>query len=139
MRQSVKWLVAAALCLGAIPALAQVGTIVSFVGSTYLKPPYAIEIFTKASPVSGTMVFGKHQQEMQIGGTSTISALTITLNPNPDDGQVNCFYTKPIVTALTLSTPPTGQTLNDAVTATTATTRYCYLYSASNLTWDRIQ
>jgi len=135
VRQSVKWLVAAALCLGAIPALAQV----SYSGGTYTKPPLGIEQYIKQSPTTGsTMAFAPGVQQMQIGGASTIGALTIDLTVLPYDGQIDCFYTKPIVTALTLTAAGT-QTLNDAVTAATATTRYCYIYSNSNTSWDRIQ
>lgn len=127
---------AISILLGAGAAL---GATVSFNTPTYKLPnPSGVESYSKQSPTSGTLTFVAGQSEMQIGGTSTISTLTIALNPKPYDGQMNCFYTKPIVTTLTLSaTSP--QTLNDAVTATTATTRYCYLFSAGNNSWDRIQ
>ncbi len=138
MRQSVRfaaWAAAAAILGYAVAAFAQV----SFVGSPYIPLPNGAEAYLKQSPVTGsTMAFTKGVSEMQVGGSSTIGALTIDLNTSPYDGQMNCFYTKPIVTALTL-VAASGQTLNDAVTATAATTRYCYLFSNSNQSWDRVQ
>jgi hypothetical protein len=119
-------------------ALAQVGTIVSYVGSPYIPLATGVAGYQKASPTSGTMTFQKGQSEMVIGGSGTITALTIALNPAPYDGQKNCFYTKPAITTLTMSaTLPTGVTLNDGVASTSATSQYCYLYSASNNAWDR--
>lgn len=95
--------------------------------------------YSKQSPSTGsTLTFAYGQSQMQIGGSSTIAALTVNLSASPADGQMNCLYTKPAITSLTLSVSA-GQTINDAVTAGSATTKYCYLYSASNSTWDRVQ
>lgn len=108
------------------------------IASVFLKQVRDAAGYSKASPTSGTQTFASGQSVMQIGGGTTISTLTIALTAAPVDGQVNCFYSKPAITTLTLSaTSP--QTLNDAVTAASATTRYCYLYSASNTSWDRTQ
>lgn len=137
MRKPIIAAFAAGLALASGAAIAAT---ISYTGGPYVKPPLGIEAYSKQSPTSGTLTFQRGQSEMQIGGSSTISTLTIVLTPPPYayDGQLNCFYTKPIVTTLTLSaTSP--QTVNDAVTATTAITRYCYIYSASNQQWDRIQ
>lgn len=106
--------------------------------SVFLKQVRDAAGYSKASPTSGTQTFAAGQSQMQIGGSSTITALTIALTAAPVDGQVNCFYSKPAITTLTLSAS-SPQTLNDAVTSASATTRYCYLYSLSNTTWDRIQ
>ena len=138
MRKSVAAGFGIGLAFAAGVALADVGTIVSYVGSPYIPLATGVAGYQKASPTSGTMTFQKGQSEMVIAGGTTITALTIALNPAPYDGQKNCFYTKPAVTTLTLSaTLPAGVTLNDAVAAASATTHYCYLYSASNNTWDR--
>lgn len=77
----------------------------------------------------------------QFESSSTIAQAYIYLATNPSDGSMNCMYSKSTVTALTLyaGTATPSQTLNDAITAMTAATRYCYLFSASNLTWDRTQ
>ena len=149
-----KWLFGAALGLLAGAALAQVPGlfIAAPVGSEQINVlnggPQITTIllsqardavgFSKQSPTSGTVSFSSYQSQMQIGGGTTISTLTIDLTLLPFNGQVNCFYTKPAITTLTL-TAAAGQTLNDAVTSASATTRYCYLYSASNTSWDRIQ
>ena len=66
----------------------------------------------------------------------TIAAGTITLAANPSDGARNCFFTLNIVSSLTVNAN-TGQSINNAATAATAAGTQCYLYSASNLTWDR--
>lgn len=97
--------------------------------------------YTKQTPATAfTLAFAAGQSQMQIGGAATLATGTITLTAAPVDGQQNCFYTKPVVTALTLQVfAGSGQTLNDAVTATAATTRYCYIYSAGNSSWDRLQ
>lgn len=108
------------------------------IASVFLRQARDAVGYSKQSPTSGTVTFGTGQSQAQIGGGTTISTLTIALTAAPVDGMLNCFYTKPVVTTLTMSaTSP--QTLNDALTSTSATTRYCYLYSASNTTWDRIQ
>lgn len=135
-----KPVIAAFLAGAAFIAGTAVAATVTYTGSPYVKAPIGIEGYSKQSPTSGTLTFGRGQSEMQIGGSSTISTLTITLAPPAYayDGQMNCFYSKPAITTLTLqATSP--QTLNDAVTSTSATTRYCYLFSASNNTWDRQQ
>ena len=56
--------------------------------------------------------------------------------PNPGDGQMACLFSTQTQTALTLSAN-TGQTINNAITAMTALTSYCYVYSATNAAWDR--
>ena len=95
--------------------------------------------YSVQSPSTGfTLSFGAGQSLMQIGGSSTLATGTINLTASPVDGQKNCFYTKPAVTSLTLSAS-SGQTLNDAVTSTSATTQYCYLYSLASTTWNRVQ
>lgn len=108
------------------------------IATVYLKQARDAAGYSKQSPTSGTLTFAAGGSQMQIGGSSTITALTINLTQAPVDGQINCFYTKPAITTLTLAAA-SGQTLNDAVTSTSATTRTCYLYSLSNLSWDRIQ
>jgi hypothetical protein len=133
-----KPIIAAGLATLLSAAAAWAAGTITFQGSTYLIPPLAVQNYTKQSPTSGTLVFNRHQQIMQIGGGTTITALTIDLRISPDDGQINCFYTKPAITTLTL-TAASGQTLNDAITSASATTQYCYLYSASNTSWDRVQ
>lgn len=108
------------------------------IASVFLRQVRDAAGYSKASPTSGTQTFAYGQSQMQIGGGTTISTLTIAFTAAPADGQINCFYSKPAITTLTLSAT-SGQTINDGVTSASATTRYCYLYSVSNTTWDRIQ
>ena len=97
--------------------------------------------YTKSTPATGfTASFASGKSLLDIVNPATDATGTINLAAKPVDGQQNCFYTKNIVTTLTLQVPAgSTATLNDAVTATAALTRYCYLYSASNTTWDRSQ
>jgi hypothetical protein len=132
--------IAFGLALAATAALAQ---IVSYKGSPYIPLATGTEGYqiVPSASISGTSVtFQRGQSEMVVTGTSTITTATINLAPPlfSYDGLKNCFYTKPAITTLTLqATAP--QTLNDAVTSTSATTRYCYIFSASNNSWNRLQ
>ena len=81
--------------------------------------------------------FGTNVTYAQLGNSGAISSGYIYLAAAPFDGARNCFYSIGGVTALTLYAGLTTQTLNNAVTAMTAATNYCYLYSQSNTTWDR--
>lgn len=108
------------------------------VTNVYLRQMRDARGYSKQSPSTGfSLTFGVGQSEMQIGGSTTLATGTINLSAAPVDGKIECFFTQPAITALTLS--GNGHTLNNAVTATAATTRYCYLYSLSNTTWDRVQ
>lgn len=94
--------------------------------------------YLKSAATSGTVTFGANTSQIQLSDATTISTLTIALTAAPADGQVNCWYNKSAISTLTM-TATSPQTLNDVLTSTSATTRYCYLYSLSNTTWDRIQ
>lgn len=83
-----------------------------------------------------TYTFGTNVTFAMFNPAGTIATGSITLAANPSDGSRNCFFTLNIITTLTLSAN-TGQTLNNAATATTANGTQCYVYSASNSTWDR--
>lgn len=127
------------LAIGILASGPAVAAEVTYTGTTYRLPtPSGVQAYLKTAPSSGTVTFVGNVQDVIITTGTTISALTIALNANPYDGQVNCFYSKPAITTLTLSKAST-QTLNDAVTAATATTRYCYQFSSSNQSWDRSQ
>ena len=68
--------------------------------------------------------------------SGTLAALSAYLAPNPSDGARNCIFSTQTVTAAYVYAN-TGQSINNAVTALVANTGVCYLYSASNTTWDR--
>ena len=83
-----------------------------------------------------TFTFANNQSVADFVPSGTLAYGYITLAPSPSDGAQECFYSKSAITTLYLSASA-GQTLNDAVTTLAAVTKNCYLYSASNLTWDR--
>jgi hypothetical protein len=70
---------------------------------------------------------------------SAISYLYLYLPTAPLDGAKNCYFSIGGVTAMTLYAGLTTATLNNAITAMTANTQYCYLYSTNNTAWDRVQ
>jgi hypothetical protein len=94
--------------------------------------------YIKSAATSGTIVFGSGTSFVFLSDSSTISTLTLDLTVAPADGQQNCFYGVSAISTLTM-TAASGQTLNNGLTSTSAGTRYCWLYSASNMTWDRTQ
>jgi hypothetical protein len=140
MRKLKLLVVAAAVSVVTFGALAATDVITSFVGSPYLPLPTGVQSYQldQTATTGNTMTFAKGQSEMVIVSSGTLSAFTINLNQNPPDGQVNCFYNKSAITTLTLSAPSTV-TLNDALTGTSAATRYCYIFTASSQTWNRMQ
>jgi hypothetical protein len=62
--------------------------------------------------------------------------LTIVLAAAPSDGARECVFSADIVTTLVVSAN-TGQSINNAATSLAANASACYIYSLSNLTWDR--
>jgi|SRR5215472_1167444 len=69
----------------------------------------------------------------QPGGT--LAATTLTMMPNPADGQRFCYVSTQTSTALTFSAN-TGQTVDAGVpTAGVAKTPICVTYVATNATW----
>lgn len=94
---------------------------------------------TAAPPVAGyTQTFANSQSDVMLLANATISYFYFTFAPNPSDGARECFYANQTVTSA-YPTANTGQTVNSSntITSMTASTRYCFLYSASNTTWDR--
>jgi hypothetical protein len=93
--------------------------------------------YVKVSPVTGfSYTFGNSQSYLVITSSTTLAQGTVTLASAPSDGARECIYTQNIVTAFAV-VAPTGESINNAVTATTAAANFCYLYSLSNATWDR--
>ena len=85
-----------------------------------------------------TLTTGANISYVHFGNASAIAYLYLYLPAAPLDGAKNCYFSIGAVTAMTLYAN-TGQTLNNAITAMSANTQYCYLYGASNTTFDRIQ
>lgn len=86
--------------------------------------------------VAAAYTFGPSQSYFVLSPSTTIANLSIMLAAAPSDGARECVFTSNTITAFGLLAN-TGQTINNAITALTANTGACYLYSASNLTWDR--
>lgn len=93
--------------------------------------------YVKASPVTGfTYTFGNSQSFLVLTNAATVSQGTVTLAAAPSDGDRNCMFAQSTVTTLNLAAS-TGQTLDNAITTLGPAAAACYLYSASNATWDR--
>lgn len=82
-------------------------------------------------------LFGTNVTYAQFGNASAISSGYVYLASNPSDGARNCMFSIGGLTAVIVYPGTTSQTINNAITALAANTGVCYLYSASNTTWDR--
>lgn len=74
---------------------------------------------------------------VQFANASAIANLYLYLPTAPLDGARNCYFSIGGVTAMTEYAGVTTDTLNNAITAMTALTQYCYLYSKANTAWNR--
>jgi hypothetical protein len=93
--------------------------------------------YAKYSPLTAfSYTFANSQSDIVLTHSTTIAQGTITFAAAPSDGARECVFAQNTVTTLNLAAN-TGQTLNNAVTTIAAAARVCYLYSISNLTWDR--
>ena len=111
------------------------------VGNQYASPARLVSQrgYYKSTPLTAfNFTFGNAIEEAAFTPSGTLSTGFIYLSAAPSDGQKNCFFSTNAVTTLTVYAN-TGQTINNAVTTLGANGRNCYLYSASNLTWDRDQ
>lgn len=111
------------------------------IASIFLKQARDATGYQKAVPLTAfTLSFGNAQSMLSINPAGTLATGTINLAALPVDGQMACIFSTATQTALTLQVPSgSTATLNNAITAMTANTRYCYQYSASNTSWDRVQ
>lgn len=95
--------------------------------------------YYKSIPTTGfTFTFGNQQIWAAFAPAGTLNAGYVTFAATPSDGARECVFSTQILTNLILAAN-TGQTLNNAVTTLAANATVCYLYSASNTTWDRDQ
>ena len=74
--------------------------------------------------------------------SGTIAYGYMVLNAAPSDGTRNCMFSTATITTLYVCTVSNGQTctttgINAGVTTLAANATACYLYSATNQTWDR--
>ncbi len=75
---------------------------------------------------------------MQIAGSATLAALSVTLPAAPIDGQEVTIATIPAITALTLNAN-TGQTIAGAPTALSANSAARFIFFATSALWARLQ
>jgi hypothetical protein len=95
--------------------------------------------YYKSAPLTGfTFTFANNQTNAAFRPAGTLAAGYIVAAPNPSDGARECIFTTAAITG-TYWAANTGQSINNALSNTTiaANTGACYLYSASNATWDR--
>lgn len=81
-------------------------------------------------PDDAENVFLKH--------AATIAALTLNMPINPRDGQVVTVHSVSIVTALTMSAAPGGDTIVGALTALTAAGFASWTYDKQGAVWRRV-
>lgn len=109
--------------------------------SQYASPAQitAVHGYYKSVPLTGfTYTFSNAVGYAAFNPAGTLAALYIVLAPSPSDGTRACIFSSQTITALYVAAN-TGQSINNAISGTSlsANTGACYLYSASNLTWDR--
>lgn len=89
-----------------------------------------------------TVTLGNSVSYLLLTGSQLTSG-TVTINfpggATPNDGQKFCLRSVSGVTSgATIAYGPSGPTFTTTPTSLTAATSYCYLFSASNSTWDPI-
>jgi hypothetical protein len=95
--------------------------------------------YQKASPATfagNGYTFAANQTYLVLTNASVIANMSVTLAAAPSDGAKECVFSQNGVTAFQIIVA-SGQTIHNAVTTLAAATGVCYVYSASNLTWDR--
>jgi hypothetical protein len=110
-------------------------------GNVYATPGQITNVYGyyKSVPTNVlTYTFGANVTYAMFAPAGTLATAAITLAANPSDGARNCFFTTQILSSTTVSAN-TGQTVNNGLSAASvaANTGVCYVYSASNSTWDR--
>ena len=83
-----------------------------------------------------TYTWGSNVTFAQFANASAINTLYLYTPTAPFDGARACLFSIGGITNITMYASGT-QTLNNAITAATALTSYCYLYSAAKTAWDR--
>lgn len=91
-------------------------------------------------PVTGfSITVGTNAGLLYLNPAGTLATGTITLPPNPSDGQYFCWMSTQTQTAVTI-TAGAGQTLAGIATETAgvANTQYCRMFVTANNTWYRV-
>lgn len=101
--------------------------------------------YYKSAPSTGfNYSIGANITRVAFNPAGTLAVGYVTLPTAPNDGQRECVFSTQIITALYICATSTGvgncvtTGINNPITTyATANTNVCYLYSASNTTWDR--
>lgn len=101
-------------------------------------------IYTRTSVASGAAFsasgynnyFTTYQADLLLDPATTMPWVYFTFSTAPSDGQRQCFFSTGTGTAVVFG-ETTGQTVANKITALTANTRYCYIWSRANATWYR--
>lgn len=130
---------AAALLAGSLAALGANTTIFTSIGDQIFYGPLG-GTYVKNVPVSlFSLTFAATQNRLVLKPAGTLAFGYVQMAPSPvPDGREACLFSTAAITTLYL-TAPSDQTIADAVTTLAANGKVCYLYSLSNLTWNRSQ
>lgn len=99
----------------------------------------AVEQYSYQIPLTGfTITVPNLVSFLYLNPAGTLATGTLTMMPNPSDGQRFCLQDTQTQTAITV-TANTGQSLGGiaAPTALVANTRYCWFYNRPLATWIR--
>jgi len=100
---------------------------------------------TSVSTSGFTYSFGSNVTYAAFDASGTSTYGYFTLATAPSDGSLNCIFSTAAVTFTYVCSASTGKgnctttSVNDGITTLAANGRACYLYSASNTAWDRVQ
>jgi hypothetical protein len=116
-----------------VAGIPQVGNQYATAGQIAGVPQYVYTV-----PLTGfSLTFGNSQLYYILNPAGTLATGTITMAPNPADGQRECIVSEQTQTAITF-TANTGQTISTAPTIPTALvagTPVCYTWVAAQATW----
>jgi hypothetical protein len=93
--------------------------------------------FVYTFPSSSTTAAITYAQFANAGAASGY----VYLENAPVDGALDCFFSigGSASSQFAMYAGNASQTLNNGITTLTALTQYCYLYSTSNTSWDRVK
>lgn len=101
-----------------------------------------LEFYIHTTPVTGfTITPLAHTSFLYLTPAGTLATGTLTMEPNPSDGQRLCVLDTQTQSAITIA-GNTGQIIGVGIgllTALTANTTYCYMYEAPLTSWTRIR
>lgn len=117
-------------------------------GNVYATPGQVTNVYSyvKAVVTAGggtaasnfyTNTFGNFQSYLTFVLPGTMAYSYVVLAAAPSDGARECIFAGGGAITNIYITANSGQTLDNAVTTLSTGTGACYIYSLSNLTWDR--